>query len=134
MADSSGHKSTISLLLVEDDEPTLEFLGKIIAKKYPEITIHTADDGRKGLKLFQAHVPDIVITDCNMPEMHGMQMATNIRAIKPDTMFIFLTGDSGLIDLQDSDEKGLKFDRFIVKPVKLRDLYSAIEQCLGEMV
>jgi hypothetical protein len=51
MADSAGHKSAASILLVEDDKPTLEFLGNILAKKYPGITIHTDADGRNSLDL-----------------------------------------------------------------------------------
>jgi YesN/AraC family two-component response regulator len=126
--------AAISLLLVEDDKPSLDCLILVIRKKYPVVTIHSACDGKMGLELFREYLPEIVITDFNMPEMHGMEMAREIRAIKPETKFIILTGNSDIQSKQNSDEKGFTFDHYIVKPVLFQDLFSALEQCLGEMV
>jgi YesN/AraC family two-component response regulator len=44
------------------------------------------------MELYRTHTPDIVITDINMPEMGGVQMADKLCAINPGTKFIFLTG------------------------------------------
>lgn len=57
--------------------------------------LYTAANGRLGLELFKTHTSDIVITDINMPVMCGMQMSENIRAIKPETKIIAITGKSG---------------------------------------
>ena len=124
------HIPGISLLLVEDDKPTLDCLATILSKKYPEATIHTACDGKTGLDLFKEYLPEIIITDVNMPEMHGMQMASEIRAIEPEAKFIILSGDNGMPSRQKTDERGFTPDLFIMKPVVFQDLFSAIEQCL----
>ena len=128
----SNPKQSISILLVEDDEPTLDCLAIILNKKYPDATIYSACNGKTGLELFKEHLPDIVITDINMPEMNGVQMANELRAIKPTTKIIVLTGDCKKHLLQDSVEKGFKCDHFIVKPVVIKDLFAAIENCLGD--
>ena len=83
--------------------------------------------------LFKTYTPGIVITDFNMPEMSGAHMVAKIRAIKPDTKFIVITGDTGQLALEDSDKKGFKFDHFIAKPVVFEALFVAIDQCLGEI-
>jgi YesN/AraC family two-component response regulator len=121
----------ISMLLVEDEKITLDLLSLILTKKYPDVALHTAINGSTGLELFKKHTSDIVITDINMPEMSGIQMASTMRSIKPDTKFIALTGTWDKIDLQDSVEKGFEFDHFIVKPVAFQELFAAIEHCLG---
>ena len=123
----------ISLLLVEDDEATLHCLGIILAKRYPHVAVATADNGRAGLELFQARPAGVVVTDFNMPEMCGSHMVDEIRAIKPDTKFIVITGDSGIHALEDSAKKGFTFDHFIAKPVVFQELFGAIDQCLGEI-
>jgi YesN/AraC family two-component response regulator len=123
----------ISILLVEDEKVTLELLTTILAKKFSGAALHTAINGKAGLELFKLHMPDIVITDINMPEMSGVELADKIRAIKPDTRFIVITGDTGKLVLQDSVNKGFTFDHFIVKPVVFRELFASIEQCLGEI-
>jgi len=118
----------VSILLVEDEEAILKLLATILARKFPDIILYTADNGRTGLEVFSAHLPEIVISDIKMPEMGGVQMADKIRAIKPDTKFIILTGDP--IDYY-ADEKAFGFDHYIMKPVAFGELFAAIEKCLG---
>lgn len=120
--------STISILLVEDEETTLKLLTTILAKKYPDVLLYTATNGRSGLALFNTHTPAIVITDINMPQMDGIQLADTIRALKPDTRLIAITGNS-----LKPEVKGLEFGHIVMKPVNFGEFFSAVEQCLGEI-
>jgi YesN/AraC family two-component response regulator len=124
---------SVSILLVEDEEAILRLLAIILARKFTDVVIFSAINGKAGLELFMLHTPDIVITDINMPEMSGLEMADKIRAIKPDTKFIALSGDSKKLVYQDSVEKGFEFEHFIEKPVVFGVLFAAIEQFLGEI-
>jgi YesN/AraC family two-component response regulator len=124
---------SFSILLVEDEESTLELLTIILPKKYPGALLHTAYNGRTGLDVFKTYTPDIVITDFNMPEMSGAHMVDEIRAIKPDTKFIVITGYTGQLALEDSANNGFKFDHIIAKPVVFQALFTEIDQCLAEI-
>jgi len=130
---------SVSMLFVEDDGDILELLSSILAVKYPDVTLYTANNGRLGLELFKAHTPDIVITDINMSELCGVQMAEDIRVIKPETMIIATTGKSGEISvngksiMHNSDGKMVEFDHVIVKPVNISELCSVIDQFIGEI-
>ena len=75
MESMSNPIPSISMLLVEDEELTLYLLSDILTKKYPEIPLYTAINGRRGLELFKSHTPNIVITYINMPEMGGVQIS-----------------------------------------------------------
>ena len=114
---------SISILYVEDEELTLKLQSSILAVKFPDVIFYTAINGRSGLELFKTHTPDIVITDINMSEMCGVQLAENIRALKPGTKIIAITGkscESSGIDeyiMRNSDGKMVEFDRVIIKPV-----------------
>jgi YesN/AraC family two-component response regulator len=123
----------ISILLIEDEEVTLELLSIILSKKFPDIILHTAINGRTGLELFKTYTPDIVITDINMPQMDGVQAAKNIRLLKPAAKIIIITGKNEKSILQDSDGNGFEFDHFIMKPVVYQDLFDVIEQCLNDI-
>ncbi len=129
--ESKTDPGSISLLLVEDEQLTLDLLVTIIMRKYPALGLFSALNGVDGLNLFQTHRHDIVITDFNMPEMNGDQLADSIYALKPDTKFIVLTGDSGNLIRQNSAGKGLY--RLIMKPVVFQDLFAAIDECLHEL-
>jgi len=126
-------KPSISILVVEDEAITLEFLVTTLAKKYPNVTLYQALNGKTGLELFEVHTPYIVITDINMPGMSGGQMAGKIRAIKPDTKFIFLTGDTGKLSIEAAVGNGFKIEHYIDKPIDFWDLFFIIEKCIGEI-
>jgi YesN/AraC family two-component response regulator len=124
---------TISILLVEDDKDTLEILATILPTKFPDVALHTANNGRVGLELFKTHMPDIVITDINMPEMGGVQMANKIKEIKPNVKIIVLTADTGKATLENSVGEGFEIDHYIMKPVNFGLLFAAIEKCLQDI-
>jgi len=100
---------------------------------YPDITVHTACNGTQGLELFKAHMPDIIITDLHMPEMDGRQMAENIRAIKPETKIIIVTGDSERLEQMDLAENRFIPDYLFEKPIDLQLFFAAIKQCKEEI-
>ena len=130
METTAAPRLSISILVVEDEAITLEYLFTTLARKFADVTLHKALNGRNGLDLFKTHTPDIVITDINMPDMGGLQMAEEIHAIKPDTKFIVLTGDSEKLTLKDSAGNTLEIDHFIVKPVFFNELFASVEQCI----
>jgi len=121
----TNSRKSFSILFVEDDEVILELQSSMLAMKFPDVMLYTADNGRLGLELFKTHTPDIVITDINMLEMCGVQMSKNIRALTTDTKIIAITG-------KDSDEIRYSFDYVFTKPVDLSQLFAAVEQCIGE--
>jgi YesN/AraC family two-component response regulator len=133
MVSESNTRPAISLLVVEDDAESREILDAVILHKFPGVVLHSAKNGRSGLELFTEHTPDIVITDINMPEMGGVQMAGKIRAIRPETKLIVISADPGKATLEESVGKGFEVDHCIMKPVDYQKLFSAIEQCIAEI-
>ena len=133
MKPASDSIPKFSLLLVEDDDSARELLTNILSKKFPDVAIYTAVNGRSGLELFKKHLPEIIVTDINMPEMDGVLMTHKIRAIKTDTKFIAISGGRGNSIPQDSAEKGFEFDFKIMKPIDFQELFSAIDVCRGSM-
>ncbi len=123
----------VSMLVVEDEKGTLEVLISTLAMKYPGAALHTAENGAQGLEAFAAHQPDIVITDLNMPDMNGVQMIGEIRALRPGTKFIVLTAASGILASATSAGKVTAVDHCILKPVRLAALFAAIDQCIEEI-
>jgi len=139
MESKTNPRKSISILSVEVDEVILTLQLSILAVKFPDVMLYTAINGRLGLELFKAHTPDIVLTDINMSEICGVHMSNNIRAIKPETKIIAITGQScesrvnGKYSMSNLDGKVVEFDHVIVKPVDLSELCRVIEQCIGEI-
>jgi DNA-binding NarL/FixJ family response regulator len=124
-------KPAVSLLVVEDEPSALALICRMIAMRFPEAVVHSAENGVMGEELFEKHTPKIVITDINMPLKNGIEMMEGINAIKPGTKFIVLTAHRDRIDTVQLAEIGSHICLF--KPIQLDRLFAAIEKCLEEI-
>lgn len=116
-----------SILIVEDDCAACQILEKVIAVRFPNFSLHTAEDGKSGLDCFIRHRPDIVITDINMPGMDGICMAGRIKSIKATTRIIVLTAFGNKTISEALLSQGISIDSYLLKPLNFRALFSAIE-------
>lgn len=63
-----------SVMLVDDDQPVLDFLLAMIPWDELGLTLHSAcKNGLVALEKAQTDMPDIVITDIGMPYMDGLE-------------------------------------------------------------
>ena len=92
-----------------------------------------AEDGRDGLALTKAEMPDLVITDVLMPNVDGFELC---RAIKADvvlrrTPVVFYTGS--FVDEADKD-LGLSLGAaaYLIKPLEPRELIAAVTKAIGK--
>jgi len=123
-------KSALSLLVVEDNEEALGVTVLAIARNFPDITIYSAVNGRKGMESFQEHIQDIVVTDINMPVMNGIEMAGAIKLIKSETRLIVI---GALYEDHPDKAGGIHFDYHVRKPIEFKKLFSTIEKCISEI-
>ena len=63
----------LKVLLVEDEENITRLLKDAIGENFHSFI--TAKDGLEGVALFKKRRPDIVITDIEMPNLSGLEMA-----------------------------------------------------------
>ena len=121
------HKA-LSILIVEDDKAALESLHLTLTLKYPGFTVHSAENGRRGLELFEEQLPDLVVTDIDMPGMNGIQMAAEIKRRRPEVKIIAATALSETHYLIDAIKIGI--NGYLLKPVELRALFESLDDCV----
>ena len=78
------------ILLIED-EPPLQVVVRD-ALEYVGHTVNVAGDGKAGLIAFKAGNFDLVMTDCVMPQMEGIETMMAIRKLAPHTKIIAMSG------------------------------------------
>ncbi len=81
-----------SILLV-DDSATDRRLFEGLLNKCLHFSVETAEDGSHALKKMHAKVPDIVVTDMQMPNMDGLQLVEQIRSLYPLVPVILITSE-----------------------------------------
>ena len=119
---------TFSLLIVEDDQKAREVIARMVPNKFPNCTVYTADNGMEGIEIFKRFVPDIVLTDINMPVMEGFEMIKIISSINADTSFIVLTAYADKLTFEKFKDH-LSVCAYLLKPLDFNELFDAIERC-----
>jgi CheY-like chemotaxis protein len=83
------------LVLCVDDELIGLQVRKILLER-AGYRVLIAQDGPDGLEVFENEPVDIVILDYSMPGMHGGEVATRMRKIKPQVPILLLSAYVGL--------------------------------------
>jgi CheY-like chemotaxis protein len=72
-------------LLVVDDSPTDRRLAGALLEKHFDCTVQYAADGHDAVQQISAQLPDLVLTDLQMPVMDGLEL---VAAVKNDYPFV----------------------------------------------
>lgn len=67
-----------TILYIEDVPPGLDTIEEITASR-PGMKLVRARRGQDGLELARDHVPDLILLDLNLPDMHGSEALRRIR-------------------------------------------------------
>jgi PAS domain S-box-containing protein len=102
-----------TLLIADDEEGIRKVLG--IALADAGYDVRTAESGLEALRLFRETRPSIVLTDIKMPGMDGIELLRQIKAERPETEVIMVTGH-GDMDLAIESLK-LEATDFVTKPI-----------------
>ena len=91
MTAPSKSPTPIRVLLAEDQTMLRGALAALLGLESDITVIAQATNGREALKLSQQHTPDVVITDIEMPERSGLELADDLKNAAPGTRVIILT-------------------------------------------
>lgn len=81
----------IKIFIADDHDIIRQGLKRIISFEEDMDIIGEAENGRNAVKLIYEHALDVVILDCNMPIMNGIQVLENIKEHKDEIKVIMLT-------------------------------------------
>jgi len=96
-----------------EDEPTFQVVGE-------------ASDGLEAVKLAEALRPDVIVMDCALPQMNGIEASRRILAKLPDTAILMLSMHSEDTLVKQALEAGAR--GYILKNAMDLDLVSAIKK------
>jgi len=118
----------IKILAIDDQQLILLSLQKHLTDL--GFDVKCANNGEKGLKIFDAFKPDIVIVDINMDGMSGLEVVKNIRhEKKSDTKILVLSGNTDEDTIIDGFDLGI--DDYMKKPVSLNEVTVRISRIFG---
>ncbi|MFM0259765.1 response regulator [Paraburkholderia sediminicola] len=113
------------ILLVDDDDESLWMLQLVFERSGHRVLL--ADSGEAALAVAGRHLPDLIITDWNMPGMDGIGLCERLK-FYPTLAQIPVVMTSG--DSPPKDKSSL-WNVFFSKPVDMRALESAVDSLLA---
>ena len=122
-------KGSENILLVDDERAILKMEAQILGRLGYCVT--PVSGSMEALDVFK-ETPDsfdLVISDMTMPDMTGLQLANEIKAIRPDIPIIICTGFSDQINDENFTEMGIQ--GYVVKPVITKEFVQTIRAVLN---
>ena len=116
-------------ILLVDDEKSIVHLEKQMLERlgYQTSSFTSSKDALDAFKTEPSKF-DLVITDMNMPNMNGMQLATELIAVRADIPIILCTGFSERISSNKAEALGIR--GLLMKPVGMKDLSQKVREVL----
>ncbi len=117
-------------ILLVDDTKTLPKLVRVYLVGW-QLQFEEAHDGREGYAKAQAWMPDLVVSDVQMPNMNGFELCAAIRA-HPELQNVPVVLLTSLKD-DASRRKGrlVGASAFINKPVQVEELRATVAKLLS---
>lgn len=115
-----------SLLVIDDDRTVLLLVKKAFADS--DLEIHCASGAETGMAALREHKPDVLLLDILLPEISGMELAREIRAIDNRLPVIFITATND----SDTAIEAMKMGAYdyLLKPLDIRQVRALVERAL----
>jgi signal transduction histidine kinase len=115
------------ILYIEDDARARSLVNKVLSR---EFTVLTAANGLEGLDLLAQTLPDLVLTDINLPDLSGEIIASRIRAMVGEAIpIVAVTANADKTTKDRALAAGCI--GMIAKPIDTRLLIPTIYEFLG---
>ncbi|WP_255357968.1 PleD family two-component system response regulator [Erythrobacter sp. CCH5-A1] len=113
--------------LIVDDSRVIRKVSSKIAISLGYVPVE-AENGEEALARCKKSMPDLVLTDWNMPEMDGITFVTKLRSIPTprEPVVVFCTSNGEAKDIHDGIAAGA--DDYIVKPFDEAALKAKLEK------
>ena len=120
---------TIKRVLVVDDEIHIVHVVAIKLRNNG-YEVLTAENGAQAYEIASVEKPDIIVTDCQMPVMDGLELVKKLRSDEElkNIPVIMLTARS--FDIDEDIKQNLNISECLSKPFSPKELLRNIEDVL----
>jgi DNA-binding response OmpR family regulator len=119
------------ILFIEDDESQANLICNYLQKYFKNIEVEK--NGKVGFQKFlkDRNKYDVIITDINIPDIDGIELAKEVRRVDKKIPIIAISAYDDRDYLLGAINSGM--NKYILKPFKMEELYNAISECLFDL-
>ncbi len=120
----SGDGTMPSLLLLDDDRPFLQRLGRAMESRGFNVTI--AETVREGMSAVKSDIPDYAVVDMRLEDGNGLDVVSALQDRDAKTRVVVLTGYGNIATAVTAVKLGAL--DYLAKPADADDIYAALMQ------
>jgi two-component system, OmpR family, response regulator RegX3 len=124
-SNSAARDNRPLVLVVDDEESYRQALASGLNRE--GFAVECAGDGHEALRLFHRVHPDLVLLDVMLPDLSGIELCQQMRALKP-VPIIMVTARDSEVDVVLGLELGAS--DYVPKPFRLRELVARMRAVL----
>ncbi len=119
----------MSIMVVDDSSVMRKIVIRSIRQAgYGDYDVEQAEDGAEALAMIKDEMPEVVLSDWNMPNMNGLELLKALRADSIDVPFGFVTSESTTEQRSMAVAAGANF--LLSKPFTADDLSDRLGEVL----
>ena len=116
------------ILVVDDSRIDLKVAGRLLEQE-PGWTVRLAHNGAEALEQIESHLPNLVVTDLQMPELNGLELVERVRDEFPLIPVILMTAAGSEEIAVKAIETGAA--SYVPKNVLATDLLDTVKRVLA---
>jgi CheY-like chemotaxis protein/two-component sensor histidine kinase len=123
--DYSGKLSgNVKLLYIEDNPTNLRFMQLLLAE-FTDLQLQTATTGKEGIEKACRMLPDIILLDMRLPDMHGLEVLAELSTHKNIHAKVYAVSADALPEQVDQ-AIAAGIDGYLTKPIDLKRLQEVL--------
>jgi CheY-like chemotaxis protein len=126
----SPNLNNLMIVVVEDNNDVRRHLGAFLDRSGAKVV--TARNGHEGLEVIKNTLPDLVLSDIEMPGMDGFGLLREIRALGTDASVPVIAMTAFLTPDQRGQIFGAGFQACLPKPFSPNNLLETIRTVLDQ--
>ncbi len=118
----------MNVLLVDDERELVSTVAERLS--FRGICADWVTTGQEALRLVGEKEYDVVVLDVKMPGMSGIELAREIRGLRPGLAVIFLTGHGSQADFDEGVSQA-GAENYLAKPIDIEVLVAKMREVVG---
>ena len=124
------NEQPVTVLVIEDNPITRELVRVALATEGYEVL--EAVDGRAAIELMERRTADLILQDLVLPDMHGLQLVTELRAV-PGAANIPIIAMTGFLPKEEEARASAAgFSEYLIKPIDPSRLLETVRAYIGD--
>ena len=119
-----------TVLVVDDEADIVKLLRRLLESRGYRVL--DADRGLAALRMVKEHVPDVIILDAVLPEVHGFEIARRIKGSKRygHIPIVLVSAVYRGWRYAEDLKASCGVEHYIEKPFRIGDVLGAVESCI----